>query len=341
MSSNQRVGPVLCFGEVLLRLNPPVGSRLSDTSSMFALVGGAEANFAAALAQLGRSVEIATVLPENALGDRCLRDLRGHGIGTAFVLRRPGRLGLYFLEHGAGARPSRIVYDRACSAFAEHALHFDWAALAATTACFHVSGITLAVSASAANAARAACVAMRHAGVPISFDANHRASLWSGREEEAVATLRDMIDRADVVFASPYDIGRALGRDLPGDSGEARRAAAEAAFEAFPQLSLIASTRRDMSSGGAQWLGARLDTRAEGFEADSVALGGIIDRIGSGDAFAGALIDSHLRGDPPQRSIRLSLAAAVLKHGVMGDQWVGNREELEAFNPGVHQDVQR
>lgn len=336
-----RAGPILCFGEVLLRLNPAFGVPLSDARGLSTHVGGAEANVAATLAQLGHNIEIATVLPSNPLGDLCLGELRRFGIGTEQVLRRDGRLGLYFLEPGAALRPSRIVYDRTGSAFALEADTFDWAALAGGIRWFHVSGITPAVSDAAAKAAKRATEAMREAGVPVSFDTNHRASLWAGREAEGAATIREMADRADLLFASAYDIGRALDLPLAGDTPEARRMAAEAALEAFPHLSIIASTRREIAPDGAQRLGARMDTREAGFETELAPLGAIVDRIGSGDAFAGAIIDGLLRRQAVDGCTRLGLAGAALKHGIAGDRWIGSRAELEGFEPGSGLDVQR
>jgi 2-dehydro-3-deoxygluconokinase len=336
-----RSGPIFCFGEVLLRLNPPAGTPLADARQLSLHIGGAEANVAAALAQLGRHVQMLTVLPEGPLGDLALGELRRAGIGTASVLRREGRLGLYFLDPGAGVRPSRIRYDRAGSAFALHAEAFDWAELARGASWFHVSGITPAVGEAGAEAARAAVRAMRQAGVPVSFDANYRSALWAGREADAVASFRDMAEGSDLLFAGAHDIARALGPEAGGDMPQARRAAAEAAFDAFPNLRLIASTRREIAPGGAQRLGARLDARDGGLETPSAELGAVVDRIGSGDAFAGAVIDAVLRRQPLETCARLGLAAAALKHGIAGDRWIGSRDDLERFNPETELDVQR
>ena len=336
-----RSGPILCFGEVLLRLNPPAGGLLADSRLLAAHVGGAEANVAAALVQLGRQARMLTVLPSNPLGDLAVGELRRTGMDTTHVLRREGRLGLYFLELGAGVRPPGITYDRAGSAFAAHANAFNWRALAAEASWFHVSGITQAVSDAGVEAARAAARAMRNAGLPVSFDANYRSSLWVGREAEAAASFREMAGSADVLFAGAHDIGRALGWAPDGDTPEARRAAAEAAFQAFPNLSVIASTRREILPGGAQRFGARIDARETFFETPTASLGNIVDRIGTGDAFAGAVIDSLFRKQPLGTCARLGLAAAALKHSIAGDRWIGSRDDLDRFNPDVELDVQR
>lgn len=250
-------------------------------------------------------------------------------------------MGLCFVDHGAGVRPSRITYDRADSLFAADAGAFDWGALAEQASWFHLSGITLALSDAAASAACAAVDAMRERGVPVSFDGNYRPSLWLGREAEAGRLYRFMAEAADVLFGSAHDIGRALGRELSGDSNQGRREAAEAAFEGFPNISVIASTRREICPGGGQHLGARVDGRKEGFETELAALGPIMDRIGSGDAFAGAVIDCLLRREPIERCARMGLAAAALKHSVAGDRWIGSRDDLERFDPNAGSDLQR
>lgn len=335
-----RPGAIYCFGELLLRLDTPVGSRLAAASSFSTQLGGAEANVAAMLSQLGRLTEMVSVVPEAPLGDYCVAQLLAAGIGTDQLQRREGRLGLYFLEQGATGRASKIVYDRGASAFALRPDGFNWNALANRAGWFHLSGITLAVSDAALDASREAVAAMRAAGVPILFDANHRASLWAGCEEQAALCLGEMAGQADVLFAGGFDIGRALGRALPDDSAQARRAAAQMAFERYPSLQVIASTRRQITAVGQQ-LAARVDCRDEGFETEAVSLNAAVDRIGSGDAFAGAAIDALLRGEGPEAAARFGLAAAVLKHGIAGDRFIGHREELDAYVAGAVTDVQR
>ena len=334
----ERAGPVLCFGEVLVRLSTGPGTKFSNAAEMAVHVGGAESNVAALLAQLGHAVEMITALPNSALGDLCLADLRRHGIGTSKLVRGEGRLGLYFFEpNGTGGR---IIYDRSDSFFAAQAGEIDWLALAADARWFHLSGINLALGGKAAASALTAATAMTNAGVPVSFDVNHRASLWDGKSEAELAAVRDIAGMADVLFASPIDISRLLGRDRPGDSADDRRAASQAAFAAFDRLQQVASTQRIFGQAN-QHLSARIDTREREYETNPAPLGDAIDRIGSGDAFAGAVIDGILRGRAPEQCANAGLAAAVAKHGMSGDRWIGTRQELEAFDPFRAGDVRR
>jgi 2-dehydro-3-deoxygluconokinase len=333
-----RSGPVMCFGEVLLRLSTAAGTRIASCSNFSAHVGGAEANVGALLAQLGAEVEMITVLPRSSLGDLCEAEIRRVGMRTNKVLRSGGRLGLYFLEPASSG--GRIVYDREHSAFACNADQLDWVAVAPHARWLHLSGINLALGDKVANSALGAAEAMRSAGVPISFDVNHRASLWEGRTLADFDRVRALTGRADVLFASPHDISRVLGIDLRTGTREDRRAAAEAAFAAFESLQFVASTARS-TEAGRPTLSARIDSRDLSEETAAAPLGTVIDRIGSGDAFAGAVIDGILRGAPLQEIANQGLAAAVLKHRLHGDRWIGTRAELEAFDPFVAGDVQR
>lgn len=333
-----RSGAVLCFGEVLLRLSTAAGTRIANCSKLTAHVGGAEANVAALLAQLGTEAEMITVLPRSSLGDFCEAELRRVGVRADNVLRSDGRVGLYFFEPANGG--GRIVYDREHSAFARLADQVDWPALAASARWLHLSGINLALGDIAAKSALAAAEAMRSAGVPISFDVNHRASLWEARSRADFNRVRELTGLADVLFASPADISRVLGIDLQSETSEHRRTAAEAAFNVFEHLQFVASTTRSLEGGGST-LSVRVDSPELDHETAAAPLRMVIDRIGSGDAFAGAAIDAILRRAPLEEIAQRGLAAAVLNHGIRGDRWIGTRAELESFDPFAAADVQR
>ncbi|GAA4749106.1 sugar kinase [Sphingomonas daechungensis] len=320
-----RPGPILCFGEVMLRLSTAPGVRLANAQSLAVHAGGSEANAGALLAQLGRQVEMITVLPASPLGDQCEASLRSVGLDTRHVRRSDGRMGLYFVEGTAGA--GRIVYDRAVSAFAENADASDWPALARDASWFHMSGINLALGGKPAEAALDAARAMVDAGVPISFDVNHRASLWEDRSEADVRRVNDLLGLTDVLFTNPRHI-----------AGLADEDAIAGAFAAFPKIAVIAWTERSVEHGR---LSANVTTRDESFETDAASLANVIDRIGSGDAFAGAVIDAILRGAAAEECVKVGLAAAVMKHGIAGDRWIGTREDLEAFDPFAPEDVRR
>lgn len=337
--AEQRVGSILCFGEVLLRLITSPGVKLANASSLSLHCGGAEANVGGMLAQLGHPAEMVTILPRSQLGDLCAAELRRTGLGIGKSLRADGRLGLYFMEQDARGA-GRITYDRGHSAFAEHADEIDWSSLFANAHWLHLSGINIALGGKAAQAAVTAVETFRAAGATISFDVNHRASLWEGRPNGDFELVRKVAAMADVLFASPPDLSRLVGRDLPNASEEERRRAARAAFDMFETPRTIACTLRWFESQG-QYLSARIDTRDGGHETGKAIVTPVIDRIGSGDAFAGGVIDGLLRDLPPEDCARNGLSAAVMKHGISGDRWIGTREDLETFDPFSAGDVRR
>lgn len=327
--------PVVCFGEVMLRLSPDAGTPLAQAGLLALDVGGAESNVAASLSSLGRPARMVTALPENALGRRALAALRGAGIDTAFVRTAPGRIGLYFFEPPAGPRAGGVTYDRASSVFAgSDPSDFDFATALDGAALLHVSGITPALGPNGCALAEEAVAAAEAAGVPVSFDGNFRASLWAAWDGDPRARLLPLVERASLMFGNHRDIALLLGRTFSGEGPGRRREAAEAAFAAFPRLETIASTARTMVDAGHHRMAARVDRRSEQWQTHEVDIAAIVDRIGSGDAFAAAVIDRHLAGAHVRACAEAGLALAALKHGVRGDMLLLDASELDAFDPG-------
>jgi 2-dehydro-3-deoxygluconokinase len=260
-------------------------------------VGGAEANVAVGLSHLGHATTMVSAVPDNALGRGAVSSIRAHGVDCKKVQIRDGRMGLYFLAQGAGLRASEIVYDRLGSSFAQAtAADFDWDELLAHAQMLHLSGITPALGPQSAEAALAAAKAAVRLGVPISFDGNYRAMLWERWDSNPRAILSELIGMADILFGNHRDISLVLGKDFSGDGADRRREAALAAFDAFPSLKLIASTARHLVSADHHQLSARVDLRDSFAQTDEVDVTGIVDRIGAGDAFAGAFLHAHLHG---------------------------------------------
>ncbi len=325
-------GSVVCFGELLLRLSPPGRELLLQGDSLDARFGGAEANVAIGLARLGRSTRMASVVPDHSLGSAAIDHLRRHGVDTGAVLRAPGRLGLYFLTPGASLRASSIIYDRAGSSFAgADPAMFDWRALLDGAALLHLSGVTPALGHRSAELALAAANAARLAGVAISFDGNYRASLWQTWDSDPRAILCELVGMADLFFGNHRDIALLLGRPFDGDGPERRREAAEAAFEAFPSLNLIASTARQVEDADRHRLSARIDTREGPHQTEGITVPGIVDRIGGGDAFAAGVLHGLLDGGAPETAVRAGLALACLKHSLPGDASLFSQADIDAF----------
>jgi 2-dehydro-3-deoxygluconokinase len=284
-------------------------------------IGGAEANVAVALAQLGHSVVMASVLPDDPLGRACAGELRRYGVRTDAIRTGPGRMGLYFLTVGAGHRPSEVLYDREASAFALAAPDLmDWDGILSGVRWFHVSGVTPAVGPRAAESALRAVRMARAKGLSVSFDCNYRAKLWERWKGDARAILRELVAEADLLFAEERDMGLVLGRDFSAAPARDRfRAAASEALATFPNLQRIATTVRIQRSVDDHDLSATLMSRTGFCNTRTYAIGRIIDRIGSGDAFAAGVLHGLKTGLNDQGALDFGLAAACLKHSIPGD----------------------
>ncbi|MEY3622550.1 MAG: hypothetical protein RLZZ407_109 [Pseudomonadota bacterium] len=304
-------------------------------------VGGAEANVAVGLSHLGHATTMISAVPDNALGHGAVSSIRAHGVDCKKVQIRDGRMGLYFLAQGAGLRASEIVYDRLGSSFAQAtAADFDWDELLAHAQMLHLSGITPALGPQSAEAALAAAKAAVRLGVPISFDGNYRAMLWERWDSNPRAILSELIGMADILFGNHRDISLVLGKDFSGDGTDRRREAAQAAFDAFPSLKLIASTARHLVSADHHQLSARVDLRDSFAQTDEVDVTGIIDRIGAGDAFAAGVLHAHFAGGDADALAKTGLALTCLKHSLPGDASLFGQADIDAFVDG-NLDVRR
>jgi len=326
-------GHVLCFGEVLLRFATPDQRLMVQSDALDMVVGGAEANVAAGLASLGHTVKMLTRLPSSPLGDKARAALGAAGVDTALVSRGPGRMGLYFVESGAGLRPSSITYDRAGSAFAcSGADTFDFASALDGARLLHLSGITPALGPGGVALAQAAVAAADAAGVPICFDGNYRALLWNAWDSDPRSILTSLMQSATIMIGNHRDISLLLGETFSGDGSKRRREAALAAFAAFPRLQLIASTARHVVNAGHHRIAARLDARDGAHQTDEIDVIGIVDRIGTGDAFAAGVLHTWLDGADLVATAQAGLKYTILKHTQPGDMCLVGLEELAAFS---------
>jgi 2-dehydro-3-deoxygluconokinase len=312
------MGPgVVCFGEMLLRLAAPGRQLMLQSGSLEVHVGGAEANVAVSLAVFGHAASVVTVLPDNPLGIAARAALARHGVVTAHVqLVEGARIGLYFMSTGAGHRPSQIVYDRRDSAFALAAPDaIDWSIALQGAKWLHVSGITPALGPDPAAATLRAMRAARERGVLVSFDCNYRAQLWQAWKSDPARSFHEMLGQADLAFAD----SRLLAMVLKG-APQPFADAAQAAFTAFPKLQTIATMVRDEQSVDRHEITAFMAARGGAqYSTRSYTLDAIVDRIGTGDAFAAGLLHGSLTGMEPQQSLEFALAAACLKHSIPGD----------------------
>ena len=309
------------FGELIVRFAPPGRQLLALATTLDIECGGAEANVAAALASLVHDARMIGRVPGNALGMLATRTLRIAGVDCAHVSSGEGRLASYFLSTGAGLRASDIIYDRGDSAFARCGPEdFEWDAALAGVDWLHLSGITPALGPRSAATALAAATEAKRRGIRISFDGNYRARLWEAWDSDPRAILGELVARADILFGNHRDISLLLGARFGGEGPDRRREAAEAAFAAFPGLSLIASTAREVEDVDRHRLAARIDGRSRFAQTEPLLLSGIVDRIGAGDAFAAGVLHGLLANeDDLDHAAATGLALAALKHSLPGD----------------------
>jgi 2-dehydro-3-deoxygluconokinase len=316
---------VVTLGEIMLRLKSPGHERLLQSPVLEATFAGGEANVAVSLARFGLRARYVTALPDGPLGDSAVGELRRHGVETDHIVRRPGRMGIFFLEAGAAQRASSVVYDRdgAAIALAERG-EFAWDEIFEGASWFHVSGITPALSNNAAAITEASLRAARSAGVTTSLDLNFRAKLWR-YGKTAPEVMRGLMEHVDVAVGNEEDCQMSLGIDAPADvtGGELAHGVYEALTErvmgAFPGLSAVAITLRESRGADINGWSACLRDR-DGFRVGAAYdILDIVDRVGSGDSFAAGLIYGRLTGMAASEALDFAIAASCLKHSIPGD----------------------
>jgi 2-dehydro-3-deoxygluconokinase len=336
-------GRILCFGELLLRLSAPGQELLFQSRHLDARFGGAEANVAASLAILGHASSMVSALPDHALGRACAGELRRHGVDTTGIHFGAGRMGLYFLTPGAMQRPAEVIYDRADSVFAQApAAAWDWPMLLQATHWLHLSGINLALGENSAQATLDAVRAARAAGVAVSFDCNYRSKLWGTRSGKAQRLLREVLAETDLLFGNERDIALVLDANFRQADGEQRfLAASQQAFGSFPHLRWMATTERHAVDAGTHELRGHLATREHVLTTRTHRLAGIVERIGSGDAFAAGLLHGLATGMHEPAMLDFAVAAACLKHSVPGDVNLLREADMLEFLAQEGRDVKR
>jgi 2-dehydro-3-deoxygluconokinase len=317
---------VVTFGEIMLRLNTPGHERFSQATEFQAVFGGAEANVAVTLAQLGERASFVSKLPEHELGQRAVDELRRHGVVVDDMVRGGDRLGLYFVEHGASQRASRVLYDRAHSAFSEaEPAEFDWLRLLQGAQWLHWSGITPALSDNCARIAEDAVTSAKAAGVTVSFDMNYRAKLWI--PQTAAKTLTSLMRHVDVCICGSGEASAIFSIEAASDEAMAEALAQKFGFKMVMIPRRQAATADSTTFGGMLFANGKCHRSAR----HEIA---IVDRVGAGDAVTGGLIFALLHEMDPQRAIDFAIAAGVLKHTIPGDFALISRDEVEALASG-------
>ncbi len=326
---------VVTFGEIMLRLAPPGFERFLQSPGFVATWGGGEANVAVSTAGFGLPASFVTVVPSNPLADSMLGELRRFNVDTTRVVRGKGRMGVYFVETGANQRASKVVYDRENSAIAlAKPGDINWDTALAGATWFHTTGITPAISESAAALALESVKAAQAKGITVSCDLNYRKNLWQWGKK-ASEVMSELVKYVDVVIANEEDCQAALGIEAGVDvhSGhldhDAYKTLAAKVVAAHPNIKTIAITLRESKSASHNGWSACLYDGKDFLMSRHYEITHIVDRVGGGDSFAGGLIYGLNMLGTKQEALEFAVAASCLKHSLPGDF---NRFTLDEVN---------
>lgn len=314
---------IVTFGEIMLRLAPNEYYRFFQNDQLQATFGGGEANVAVSLANFGEDVSYVTKLPDNPIGDACIRNLRSFNVKTENIVRGGNRIGIYFLEKGASQRGSVCVYDRAHSSISEaDSEDFDWDKIFEGTEWFHFTGITPALGSNLVEICIEACKKAKEKGITISCDLNYRSKLWT--KAEANQAMTELCKYVDVCIANEEDAKDVFGIQAENTDvskgkldKEAYKSVAKQLMGRFSFKKVAITLRTSISASDNDWSGMLYDGENYYFSKEYQLH--IVDRVGGGDSFGAGLIYALLHKKSMQDTIEFAVAASALKHSIEGD----------------------
>ena len=332
---------IVTMGEIMLRLSTPNFEKFIQADEFDINYGGGEANVAVSLANYGHTAEFVTAVPQNEIGECAIAALRKYNVGTKHIAKTGSRLGIYFLESGSAMRPSKVIYDRANSSISTATeKDFDFDAIFKDADWFHFTGITPALSDSAAELTEKALIAAKKHSVKVSVDLNFRKKLWTSEKAQKVMT--NLMQYVDVCIGNEEDAELVLGFK-PGQtdvtSGELELAGYKSIFEQmvakFNFEYCVSSLRVSRSASDNGWSACiyKADTK-EFYHSKEYTIRPIVDRVGGGDSFAAGVICGLLDGKDFKSALEFAVAASALKHTIPGDFNFVSRKEVETLAGG-------
>ncbi len=326
---------VVTFGEILMRMSPPNNLMFDQTSGFGASFGGGEFNVAASLSNFGMDTEFVTALPNNSIADCAINTIKRFGVGYKNIIRQGDRIGIYFLENGIANRNSKVVYDRKYSSISEiNKEDIDWKNVLKDATWFHWSGITPALSETAAQSCLTAIEIANELGIPISTDLNYRSKLWKyGKHPKEI--MPKLLSYSTIILADIDTTMFMLGKEKVNPDYSKDFQIKEYFNEIqtlLPKVHTIAMTIRNIENASHHNIGGLLYKNKQLYRAKTQKVTPILDRVGSGDAFMGGLLYGVLNfSDNYQKTISFATAACVLKHSIFGDINRVTVEEVMAF----------
>ena len=329
---------VVCFGEMMMRLNPEGYRRFVQADRFEASYAGGEANVAVSLANYGLEASYVTKFPANPLGEAARNSLRRFGVGTGDIAWGGPRLGIYFVEKGASQRPSKVVYDRAGSSIAlAKRGDFDWGKILKGAKWFHFTGITPALGGELPAICLDALKYCRAHKITVSCDLNYRGKLWT--REEAGKCMAKLVPYVDVLIANEADAADVFGIVGKGSDVESGKldkqgyiSVAEQLVKRFGCKKVAITLRTSLSAFDNKWAGLLYDGKKAYFSPEYMIH--IVDRVGGGDSFGGGLIYALATGKKPQQAIDFAVAASCLKHSIEHDFNLVSVPEVESLAAG-------
>ncbi len=329
---------IVCFGEIMLRLNPEGYRRFVQVEEMEATYGGGEANVSVSLANYGHDAAYVTKLPEHEIGQSAVNSLRRYGVDTSLIVRGGPRVGIYFCEKGASQRGSKVIYDRAGSSIAlAKREDFDWDKILDGADWFHFTGITPAIGGELPEICLDALKKCREKGITVSCDLNYRGKMWT--REKAGEVMSKLVPYVDVCIANEEDAAdvfgiRAEGTDVAGGklNKEGYVSVAQQLMDRFGCKKVAITLRGSISANDNNWAGMLYDGEKACFSKNYLIH--IVDRVGGGDSFGGGLIHALLKGWDNQSVIEYAVAASCLKQTIEHDYNLVSEKEVLALAGG-------
>ena len=324
---------ITCFGEILLRLATPNQQLFSQSTNYGVHFGGSEANVAVSLAKMGESTRIASTLPQNSISETAITTFKSHGVDCRFITKGHGRFGLYFVEQGASVRGSKVIYDREESSFSKVKRgEFNWDEVFADSNWLHMSGISPAVSQSAADVCLQAVQVAKSLGMKVSMDLNFRKNLWQyGKLPNEIMPV--LMKYVDILLGDPATFNLMLGAAVPTmnfyKSSNDLKDSYLAIQHEYPNLKYMAMTLREVISANHNIIGGALFHNGDMYGAQKKEVTSIVERIGGGDAFMAGLIYAIINDKPNDYVINFATAASVLKMTIAGDYNLFSVSQIE------------
>ena len=329
---------IVCFGEIMLRLAPQGYERFVQAKTFEVVYGGGEANVAVSLANYGMDAAFVSKLPDNAIGQAAINELRKFGVCTGKIVRGGERVGIYFCEKGASQRPSKVVYDRAHSSISTAKVgDFDWNNILDGVEWFHFTGITPALGDNVADLCLEALKACKAKGITVSCDLNFRKNLWTS--EKAGQVMGKLMEYVDVCIANEEDAEKVFGikaeaTDITSGklSHEGYKEVAKKLEAKFGFKKVAITLRESISASDNNWAAMLYD--GSDFYFSKKYPVHIVDRVGGGDSFGGGLIYAMMNGYNSKDTIEFAVAASCLKHSIEGDFNHATLSEVKALMGG-------